>query len=95
MKEMLSPFRLNELLCCSSYVRRAERLSFLCDNAIADAECHVLSSGVGSTLIHIQPASRIIHTSWMSFNRGAAGDNFVSMRSGDITLELTGRDESQ
>jgi hypothetical protein len=36
MKAMLSRVGLNELLCCSSSFRRAERLSFPGGNLIAD-----------------------------------------------------------
>ncbi len=74
-------------------LRRAERLSLLGDNAIADAECHVLSLWAASTRIDIQPASRIIHPTLQSHNRGAAGFNCEFMRSGDITPELTRREE--
>jgi hypothetical protein len=65
--------------------------SFLISNPIADVECHVLSSWFDSTRIALQSISRIIHTSRTSFNGGAAGIICVSMRSGDITPELTGR----
>jgi hypothetical protein len=63
---------------------------FLTCCAIADAQCHVLSSWVDSILIYIQPACRIIHTSWTSFNRGAAEINVELRRSADITQEITG-----
>jgi hypothetical protein len=43
MKAMLIPVGLNELLCCSAFVRRAERLSLLCGNVIADWKRHVFS----------------------------------------------------
>jgi hypothetical protein len=91
MTSMLIPLAFNELLCCSSFIRRAERRSFLGRNLIADSECHVLSAWVNSIGRNDQPAFRIIHTSATSFNRGAAGCFFDFMRSGDITLELTGR----
>src|SRR5437868_2751361 len=52
------------------YSALAERLQISISGLIADAECHVLSSWVDSTIIQIQPASRIIHISWMLFNRG-------------------------
>jgi hypothetical protein len=58
MKIKLILLRLNELLCCSSLLRRAERLSFPGGNLIADIECHVFSFRVDPTHIHIQPAFR-------------------------------------
>jgi len=71
--------------------RRAERWMISSGNLIADVHCHVLSPRVDSTRIHIYPTSRLIHTTQMSYNRGAAGDNCESTRSGDITPELTRR----
>jgi hypothetical protein len=58
MREMLSRVGFNELLCWSAFLRRAERLILLSCDVIADDECHVLSSWVNPTLIHIQPAIR-------------------------------------
>jgi hypothetical protein len=89
MKSKLIPLRFNELLCWSASVRRAERLSFPGGNLIADAECCVLSAWADSTRTTIQPTSRIIYSILQSHTRGASGINFVLMRSGDITLELT------
>ncbi len=91
MKAALFALRLNELLCCSTSFRRAERLSFLGGNLIADAECHALSSWVDSIHLNDQPASRIIHPTFQSHNRGAAGDFFDGTRSGDITPGITRR----
>jgi hypothetical protein len=92
MKATLFALRSNELLCCSSSIRRAERFSFLGSKLIADAECHVCSSWVDSTPIIVQPATRIIPLTFPSLNRGATGSFFDFMRSGDITPELTGRE---
>jgi hypothetical protein len=69
--------------------RRAERLILPTRNVIAGAVCHVFSSRVDSTGIYLQPTSRMIHITQMSYNRGAAGDFFVLMPSADITPELT------
>jgi hypothetical protein len=90
MKDSLARVGLNELLCWSAMCRRAERLRVLGGNVIADAECHAFSCWVDSTRMTVQPATRIIPSTLHSHNRGAAGSFFDSMRSGDITPELTG-----
>ena len=82
------PAALIRALCWSALLRRAERYIFSESCVIADAECRVLLSWVDSTRI-ISTASRIIHSTSPQHNRGAAGRNFESMRSADITLELT------
>ena len=74
--------------------RRADRLKVHGGNLLADVRCHALSSRAVSTRVFIQPASRIIHIGWVSFYRGAAAINYEAMRSGDITLELTGRERA-
>ncbi len=92
MKAMLFALRLNELLCCSSCARRAERLLVSMSRVIADDHCHALASRDDSTCITLQPASRIIPSTLHQHNRGAAGDSFDFTRSGDITPELTRRE---
>jgi hypothetical protein len=93
MKAIQSALRFNELLCCSSSLRRAEHLHFLGDNVIAEIEFHVLPSRVDSTHIGHQPTSRILPSTLQSHDRGAAGVLFDCTRCGDITPELTRADE--
>jgi hypothetical protein len=71
--------------------RRAEPILIFTTPMIADARCHVCLVWADSTRTTLQPTARIIHTSLTAFNRGAAGINCESMRSADITPELTGR----
>jgi len=91
MKATLSRVGLSDLLCGSSWLRRAERDFFLVRRVRADAECEVFTSWVDSTLTNIQSTSRLIHTISAAFNGGAAGNFVDSTRGGDITPGITRR----
>jgi hypothetical protein len=67
---------------------------FSMSRLLADYHGHALASGVDSTGITLQPASRMIPSTLQPHNRGAAEINVKSRRSADITPELTGREES-
>jgi hypothetical protein len=89
MKAKLIPLRSNDLSCWSAFIRHAEQLILSSGNLIAEAHYDALSSRVDSTRITLQAASRIIHASHLSHNRGVAGDFLDFISSIDITPELT------
>jgi hypothetical protein len=72
-------------------LRRAERNFFLVVRVKAETQCHVLSSRVAATDDSFQLTCGLSLSTSPSSNRGTAGVNFMSRRSGNITPELTGR----
>jgi hypothetical protein len=95
MKTIQSALRSNELLWRSAMCRRAERHLISMSRIIADAACRVLSSRVDSTLITFnQPRALSTHAAFHSIE-ARRETSLEFMRSADITLELTGRDEPQ